>query len=164
MIGQFAQRGLLHAFGGWIHRCERFLQFRRAEIALHAILRVDHLCAVFSAFGFAIGQHPATGGETVFHCGAEVEKAHGENAGAITDLTGHHPASAEGDIAVQHFAFYGGINARQQFANRVQVRAVFVTQREVEQKVLHGVQANFRQFTALRCANAGQRIEWDGIQ
>ncbi|VDZ97246.1 Uncharacterised protein [Salmonella enterica subsp. enterica] len=53
-------------------------------------------------------------------------------------------------LPVQHFTFNGGVDARQQFANRVEMGTVFVTQREVEQEVLHGMQANFRQL--LLCA------------
>ena len=164
LIGQLAQRRLLNAFGGRVDRRQRLLHLRRAEIALHAVLRVDHLRAIFPAFGFAIGQHPSSGGEAVFHCRIEVKKAHRQDAGAVADLAGHHPATAEGDVAVQDFAFNGGVNARQEFTNLVKLSAVFVTQGEVQEEILHGMQANFRQFAALGCANTRQGIERHSIQ
>ncbi len=164
LIGQLTQRRLLDAFGRRVNRGERLLHLRRAEIALNAVLRVDHLCAVFPAFGFAIGQHPAARCQAVLHCRAEVEKSHGENAGAVAYLAGHHPASAERDVAVQDFAFNGGINGGQQIANFVQLGAVFITQGKVEQEILHRVQADFSQLIALRRAHARQAVERDGIQ
>jgi len=33
----------------------------------------------------------------------------------------------------------------------------------VQKEILHGMQADFRQFVALRRSNAGERIERDGI-
>ena len=110
-----------------------------SSVTAHAVLRVDHLCAIFPAFGFAIGQHPAARCQAVFHRRAEVEKSHGENAGAVADLTGHHPASAEGDVAVQNFAFNGGVNGGKEIANLVKLGAVFVTQGEVKQEGLYRV-------------------------
>ena len=164
LIGELTQRRLLDAFGRRVNRGERLLQFRRAEIALHAVLGVDHLCAVLPAFGFAIGEHPAACRQAVFHRRAEVEETHGENAGAVADLAGHHPASAEGDVAVQDFAFNGGVNGGKEIANLIKLGAVFITEGEVKQEILHGVQANFGQLTALRRAHARQAVERDSIQ
>ena len=126
LIGEFAQRRLLNAFSGWVDRSEGFLQLRGAHIALYAIFRVDHLGAKLAAFSFAVGQHATTGRQAVFHRRVEVEKTHGQDAGAVADLTGHHPAAAEGDIAVEHFTLYGCVDARQQFADLVQVSPVFI--------------------------------------
>ncbi len=124
---------------------------------------MDHLCAILAALRFPVGQHTSSRRQAVFHRRVKIEKAHGKNAGTVANLAGHHPTTAESDIAVQHFTFNGGVDARQQFANRVEMGTVFVTQREVEQEVLHGMQANFRQFTALRCADACQGIERNSV-
>ena len=158
LIGEFTQRRLLDAFRRRVNRGERLLQLRRAEIALYAVLRVDHLCAVLPPFGLAIGQHPAARRQAVFHRRIEVEKTHGENAGAVAYLAGHHPASAEGDVAVQNFAFNGGVNGGKEIANLIKLSAVFVTQGEVKQEILHGVQANFCQLIALRRTHARQAV------
>ena len=117
---------------------------------------MDHLGAVLPAFGFTVGQHSSTGREAVFHRRVEVEKAHGEDAGAIADLAGHHPPAAEGDIAVEHFAFHGGINPGQQIGYRVKMGAIFVAQRQVQQQILYRMQADLRQLAALRSPNAGE--------
>ena len=131
LIGKFAQRSLLNPFRGWVNWRERFLQFRGAEIALYAVFRVDHLCPVFPALGFTVGQHSPTCRQAIFHCRAEVEKTHRQDAGTVAYLAGHHSPTTEGDSAVQHFSFYGGVDARQKLANWVQMRAVFITQRKV---------------------------------
>ncbi len=164
LIGQLAQRCLLDAFGSRVDRGQGLLHLRGAEIALHTVLRVDHLRAVFPAFGFAIGQHPTPGGQAIFHRRAEVKEAHRQDAGAVANLAGHHPAAAKGDVAVQHFAFNGGVNAGQQLANLIELGAVFVTQGEVQEEILHGMQANFCQFAALGRANARQGIERHSIK
>ena len=117
---------------------------------------MDHLGAVLPAFGFTVGQHPTTSREAVFHRRVKVEKAHGEDAGAVADLAGHHPPAAEGDIAVEHFAFHGGINPGKQLGYRVKMGAIFVTQRQVQQQVLNRMQADLRQFIALRSAHTGE--------
>ncbi len=125
---------------------------------------MDHLRAVFAPFGFTVRKYASSSGKAVFHCRIEVEKAHGKNTGAVADLAGHHPASAKGDVAVQHFPFNGGVNSGQQIANFIKLSTVFVTQGEVEQEILHGVQANLRQFTALCRAHARQAVERYSVQ
>ena len=156
LIGELAQGRLLNAFGSRVDRRQGLLQLRGAHIALDAVFRVDHLGAVLPAFGFTVGQHPTTSREAVFHRRVKVEKAHGEDAGAVADLAGQHPPAAEGDIAVEHFAFHGGINPGKQLGYRVKMGAIFVTQRQVQQQVLNRMQADLRQFTALRSAHTGE--------
>ena len=74
------------------------------------------------------------------------------------------PTAAEGDIAVEHFAFHGGINPGKQLGYRVKMGAIFVTQRQVQQQVLNRMQADLRQFTALRSAHTGESAERNGIE
>ena len=87
---------------------------------------MDHLRPVLTALRLSVGQHATPGCQAIFHRRAEVKKAHGEDAGAIAYLAGHHPAAAESDVAVEDFAFNGGVNAGQQFADVIQMGAVFV--------------------------------------
>ncbi|MNE39738.1 hypothetical protein D3C80_1337050 [compost metagenome] len=88
---------------------------------------MDHLRAEFTAFCFAVGQYSSSCSKTVFHCRTEIEKAQGEDAGAIADLAGHHSTTAKGDVAVQDFTFNRGINTGKEIANGIKLSAVFVT-------------------------------------
>ncbi len=155
LIGQLTQRSLLDAFGSGVDRRQGLLHLRGAEIALNAVLGVDHLRAVLAALRLAVGQHAAAWREAVFHRRVEVEKAHRQNAAAVADLAGHHPAAAEGNVAVEHFALDRGVDARQQIGNRVEMGAVFIAQGQVQEQILDVHQADFSQLAALRRANAG---------
>ncbi|MNY10969.1 hypothetical protein D3C86_1439740 [compost metagenome] len=94
---------------------------------MYAILRVDHLRAEFAPFCFAIGQHPSPRSKTVFHGSTEIEKTHGEDAGAIADLAGHHSTATKGNVTVHDFTFNRGINSGKEITDGIKLSAVFVT-------------------------------------
>ncbi len=164
LIGKFTECGLFHPFGRGINRRQRFLHGWGTLITLDTVFRVNHLRAIFSALRLTISQHASPGCQAVFHGGVKVEKAHRQDAGAVTNLAGHHATSAKRDRAVQHFAFNRGVNARQQLADGIKLRAIFVTQGEMKQQVLHGMQANLRQLAALACPYARQSAKRHGVE
>lgn len=66
------------------------------------------------------------GCEVVFYCCVEVEKVYGEDVGVIVDLVGYYLLVVEGDIVVEYFIFYGGINFGKQFGYWVKMGVIFV--------------------------------------
>ncbi|MNM96179.1 hypothetical protein D3C81_1086470 [compost metagenome] len=140
------------------------MQLNLAAFSLNAVFRVNNFCAVIAAFDFTIGGHATAGCQAVFHRRIEVEEAHGEQAGTVTDLAGQHTSTAKTDVRTQYFTFHRGKNARLQVVYWIEAGAVFVAQWQVQQQILNGFQANFGQFSRLAGTHAGKCGEWDSIQ
>ncbi len=94
---------------------------------------MNNFCAALATLDLAVRGDALARRKAVFHACVEIEETHSKHAAAVADLTHHHAASAKSNVAVQHFAFHRGPNARQQIVNGVELGAIFVAQRQVQQ-------------------------------
>src|SRR6478735_9025712 len=67
----------------------------------------------------------------------EVEKSQREKSGAVGDLAEQGPLPTEHDLRELHFPFYCDPRAGNQRAEGDDLSAIFVTERQDEQQVLH---------------------------
>ena len=101
--------------------------------------------------------------ETVLLLRGEIEKAQRQKARTVGDFAQQLPPPAINDFGEQYLALDRRALPRAQFSQRNHPRAVFVTQRQQEQKVLSGLNPQGAQAQSERIADAAQyrdRLDW----
>jgi hypothetical protein len=73
--------------------------------------------------------------------GREVEESQRQEARAVADPAQHLPAPAQRDLGELHLALHRGALSGAQLAERYHAGPVLVAQRQQEQQVLHGLDA-----------------------
>ena len=86
----------------------------------------------------------------------EVKESQREEARAVADLAEHLPAAAKQHLRQQHLAFDRGALPGPQFSQGREAGAVLVAQRQQEQQVLGGLDAERAQLAGQRIADAAQ--------
>src|SRR6185369_5797850 len=115
-----------------------------------------------SATDFTEATQSRAARETLLLRAGEMKEAQRQRAGAIADPAQQLATAAKCDFAQQHLAFDDCALTDAQRADRHDARAVFVTQRQQEQQVLHGRDVEPGEFLGERFADAAQRR--DGAQ
>jgi hypothetical protein len=115
---------------------------------------MDHFQALRTAPHFAETTHPRTARQAILLLRREVEEPQGEKAGSIRDPAEHLPPAAKRDLGEQHIPFHRGTLTRYQLTQRNDAGPIFVPQRQQEQQVMGGFDAQCAQPQGERVANA----------
>ena len=107
--------------------------------------------------GFTEAAQPLAAHELRLLRAGEMKEAQRDETRAVGNAHQQRAAPPEHDFRQLDLAFDDGTVAVAQRADRDHARAVFVTQRQVKQHVLHRVQAELRQQFGERGPDAAQR-------
>ena len=152
--GQLAQSLLAYAVGGRIHRGERCFERRLGAVGQQPVFGMDHLEAGRSRAHVAIQGKAGAADETAGLGIAEVEQAHRDVTGAVTDPCEKTPPGAVHRFGEFNLADDQRRPARPQRANRRDGGAILEPQRQVEQQVLDRLEPGLAEFACQRRANA----------
>ncbi|MNZ79083.1 hypothetical protein D3C78_976770 [compost metagenome] len=165
LLAEGAQALLGEALGARVDRREGLLDRRRRLVGRQgAVLGVVDLQAGGAGAHLAVAAQVGAALEAVLLRLAEVEEAQAEGAAGVLQAHQQAAPAAEDDVGAAHHAFHHRIAAGAQGADRRHVGAVLVAQRQVEQHVLQGFQADLGQFLGQRRADALQRGDGDARQ
>ena len=128
LITELAQRRLLNAFGGRIHRRQCSLHRRLGRLH-NAILRVGHFLAQPGQTHFTITTHNGTGLKMVFLTGGKMEETQMDLAGAVFNSANQAAAFANHHIRHQHTPLNQHLTAITGGTNGHQARAILIPKR-----------------------------------
>ena len=151
-----AQAALRHAFGAGINRCQALLE-RGGTGAQAAILRMHHLDSEGSAAHLPKAAHARAARKALLLRKREIEEAQREKAGAVADARDHLTAFAVRDFGEEHLALDRRAHAGDERAERRELRAILVAQRQDKQQILHLRDSEALETLGERSADAGQR-------
>ena len=161
LLAELAQALLGQAFGGRVDRRQGLFHRRRLVAALRTVFRVVDLQTGGAGADLAVAAQRGAALETVLLCLAEMEEAQRQGAGAILQAHQQAAAAAHGHVGAGHHALDHRVLPRAQGADGGDAGAVLVTQRQVEQNVLQGFQADLGEFLGQRVTHALQRGDRD---
>ncbi len=143
---EFAQRQLVHAFGGRVYRRERGLRLRGLAFGEHGVLRVRHFETGRPKTHFTKTAQASAAREIVALRSVEIKKPQVNVAGTIGES--HHQTATPTINNVGEFDFAGDhrLHARAQPADGRDAGAVLIAVRQVEQHVLDRGQPQAREF------------------
>ena len=118
---------------------------------------MHHLKAQRPAANLAEAAHTRAAGEALLLREREIKEAQREKARAIADARQQLAAFAEGDFGELHLALHCGAHAGSERAERRELGAILIAQRQHEQEILHLRHAEARQTLGESRADAGQR-------
>ena len=135
---------------------------RRGRRVGAAVLRMHHLESRGPAAHFAEAADADAAGEALALSCREVKESQRQKPRAVGDSRQHLTAAAKSDLREQHFAFDHGARALGDLAERDHSGPVLIAQRQEEQEVLRGFDAERAQPLRLPLADAAQRR--DGLR
>ena len=143
---QLAQAQLMQAGGRRIHRGKGFLGLRRLGAINEFVLGMDHLKPDRAEAHLAKQPQAPAAREVLLLDSVEIKKPQMQMTGAVTHATDETAQAAKHHVRQLDLALHRRLHAGPQATDAQQTGAILVTQREMEQDVLHGLQAETRQF------------------
>ncbi len=153
LVHEGAQAPLREAFGAGIDRSKGFFDAVRPIGGDPPVLGVDDLDPQRPAPDLAEASQPRAAGQRLLLSAREMEEPQREKSGPVGNPAEQLPLAAEHHLRELHFAFDRDARARNQRADRNDLRAIFVTQRQDEQQVLHLIDAQPLQLFGERRAD-----------
>ncbi len=150
------QAALRDAFGSRIDRRQALLKRCRTG-AETAILRMHHLDSKGAAANLPEAAHARAAREALLLGEREIEEAQREKAGAVADARDQLTAFAVRDLGEVHLALNRRAHTGDERAERRDLGAILVTQRQDKEQILHLRDAEARQTLGERSADARQR-------
>ncbi len=160
---ELAEPALSEALGRGIDRGQVLIGARRGRSVGAPVLGVHHLEARRSAAHFAETADAHAAREAFALPCREMKESQREKARAVGDSRQHLAPAAKSDFREQHFALDDGARALGDLSQRNHAGPVLVAQRQQEQEVLRGLDAERAQPLRLPLADAAQRRDGLGV-